>query len=291
MDNHAVNKIISLKQKIECNKIFKGNNMEYDPIKDKIHACIKRYPILRKAFFSALDMLILRQWYVKNEIRKCFNLDSEFTFLDAGAGYCQYSHFVLSKYKKAKVTAIDLKQDYLKEFYNYACRLFPGRFEFLIMDLEKFKSDQKSDLIIAIDILEHIENDRTVIDNFFQSLKLNGKLIISTPSDYDNTAMFTEEHVRNGYSKSEIYLKLEKAGFRIIDFQYSYGFWGKKGWFLSIKLPIIIVRFTSVFFTLIPLYYLLMYPLIFFLMVLDKQGKNKTGNGIIVIAEKSVTSF
>ena len=39
------------------------------------------------------------------------------------------------------------------------------------------------DLILSVDVMEHIEEDVIVFQNFYRSLKENGILLISTPSD------------------------------------------------------------------------------------------------------------
>ena len=38
-------------------------------------------------------------------------------------------------------------------------------------------------IILSVDVMEHIEEDVLVFQNFYKSLKNNGVLLISTPSD------------------------------------------------------------------------------------------------------------
>ena len=63
--------------------------------------------------------------------------------------------------------------------------------------------------------MEHIEEDVLVFQNFYKSLKNNGILLISTPSDKggsdvhdDHGESFIDEHVRDGYSIKDITEKL-----------------------------------------------------------------------------------
>ena len=232
-----------------------------------------------------MDMLLLRQWYVKREIKKYFPKDKPIRFYDAGAGFGQYSYFILKHYKKAEVHAVDLKTDYVDSFARYAAKHCWTDFTAQQADLTAYVPKDKFDLILAIDILEHIENDEQVLRNFRQVLDKNGKLIISSPSTFDESAKFIEEHVRPGYSKEEIISKLEKTGFKIVSFDYSYGKWGHIAWLLSMKYPMSMLGISKLFFLLLPFYYLLFYPLLALFMLLDVKVKNKTGTGVIVVAE------
>ena len=101
------------------------------------------------------------------------------------------------------------------------------------------------DIILSVDVMEHIEEDLLVFQNFYKSLKKNGVLIISTPSDKggsdvhgEHEVSFIDEHVRDGYSISDITSKLKKAGFQTVDAGYTYGKPGNISWRLSMKYPI-----------------------------------------------------
>lgn len=260
--------------------------MQYDPLKDKIFGLLRSFPILRKAFFIGLDLLFLRQWYVKKNIRNLFPYDREINFYDAGAGFCQYSDFILNKWSKAKVFALDLKTDYLNQYGEYAVRKYSGRFEWIEGDLVDNVPDRKFDLIVAIDILEHIEHDRQVLRNFHQVLKSGGYLIISTPSDKDETARFTAEHVRPGYSADDLKAKLTETGFLIKQLSFSYGKLGFLSWKLAIKYPLTLLSHSKLYAILLPIYYIGLYIPIYLLMLIDISSYNKSGNGIIVVAVK-----
>lgn len=264
--------------------------MEYDPIKDMLLKVIKRFPLLRKLFFKALDLLFLRQQYVKREILKMFSLTRQIKFYDAGAGFCQYSDFILSHYPNSKVLASDLKTDYLEAYSSYAQKAYHDRFQWIAADLTEFVPPEKYDLIAAIDILEHISEDEKVLANFFQALQPQGKLIISTPSNWDDTAKFTAEHVRPGYTWNDLRTKLTNAGFIIRGYRYTYGKWGNCSWKIGIKVPLKLVSYSKYMLLLLPLYYICLYPIIYLLMKIDLNTYNSKGNGLLVIAEKPLNA-
>lgn len=254
--------------------------MQYDPIKDIFNKAISFFPPFRRLFFGAMDLLLLRQRYVKKEIRKYLN-DGDL-FYDAGAGFCQYSDFVLKNYPKSKVFAVDLKDDYLREYSLHA----GDRFYFKHADLQEFIPKKKYKMAIAIDILEHILNDEAAISNIYQALAAGGTLIISSPSDLDEAARFTAEHVRPGYGKEELESKLGAAGFEIIDIYYSYGKYGALSWKILIQRPLKMLRVNKFFAFLLPFYYIIFYPIAELLMQIDIRLNNKSGNGLIAIARK-----
>jgi len=261
--------------------------MQYDPIKNTINIFIKSNKLIRRLFYICLDLLILRQWYVKRAIKKYVVFDQDILFYDAGAGMCQYSDFVLRRCKRARVFALDLKQDYINDFNSYLCVAKQNRFTFSEGDLSvHVLHEKKADYTIAIDILEHIEDDHAVLKNFYDSMQDNGYLIISTPSDLDKTAAFTEEHVRAGYSKEDLVSKVETAGFEIVECNYTYGFWGRLYWLLIMRNSLVMVNFSKMMYVVLPFYLLVVMIPALLLMFLDFVTDKKAGNGIVLVGKR-----
>lgn len=259
--------------------------MEYDPLKDKVESYISIFPGLRSLFYKVMDLILLRQSYVKKEICNWFPEKEGAGFYDAGAGFCQYSWFVLNHWPAARVFATDLKADYLQSFANSLGENIAARFRYQSADLQKFSPDKKYDMAIAIDIMEHIKDDVAVLKNFHEALVPGGILIISTPSDTDEAAKFTAEHVRPGYQKRELEEKLINNGFRIEKSIYSYGKYGRAAWKLLIKIPLKI--YSRKLYPLLLVYLPVVLPLARLLMKLDMAVPNRTGTGIIVVARNT----
>jgi hypothetical protein len=141
--------------------------------------------------------------------------------------------------------------------------------------------------------MEHIEEDLLVFRNFYNSLKKDGILLISTPSDRggsdvhnDNEASFIDEHVRDGYSIKDITGKLALAGFKSVEAGYTYGKPGNISWKLSMKYPIQMLNISYLFFLLLPFYYLLFFPISIILNIFDLCITHNTGTGLLVTARK-----
>ena len=141
--------------------------------------------------------------------------------------------------------------------------------------------------------MEHIEEDVCVFKNLHKSLKNQGLLLISTPSDqggsdvhHEDEHSFISEHVRDGYNILDIENKLKDAGFSKIEVYYTYGCPGNISWYLSMKYPIQLLNFSKIFFIILPFYYLLTYPFSLILNFLDVTLKHNKGTGLLVKAWK-----
>ena len=270
--------------------------MKCDPIKRTLGKIFNKKPFLRKVFYKLLDLLLLRAWHVKKALRtwkKSVN-NKDISILDAGSGFGQYVYFMSTLNKSWNIYGVDVKDEQIEDCNKFFTKIKEAkRIKFGKADLTKYKSPNEYDLILCVDVMEHIEDDVQVFKNYHTSLKENGVLLISTPSDlshdeheHDEHESFVEEHVRDGYDIEDIKNKLEVAGFKNIKIKYTYGKPGQLAWKLSMKIPIIILNFSQIFFILLPLYYSIIYPWAFLLNYLDLTGNHKSGAGLLVEATK-----
>jgi SAM-dependent methyltransferase len=269
--------------------------MEYDPIKKTLGNFFNRSVFLRILFYRLLDLLLLRAWHIKRELKEWLRTrEGESMILDAGSGFGQYSYRMASMSGKIRVKAIDIKEDQIWDCNQFVKRTnLSSRLSFHVEDLNVFCEPEQYDLILSVDVMEHIEEDRKVFTHFFQSLKPGGSLLISTPSDIGGSdaheageASFIEEHVRNGYGKDEITGKLHESGFASVNVRYSYGWPGKLSWKLSMKIPVILLNASRLFLFLLPIYYLFTWPICLILNFMDVNMEHPSGTGLIVKAHK-----
>lgn len=268
--------------------------MQYDPIKRSLGKVFNASPVLRKLFYRLLDLLLLRAWYIKKELRNWKASHPQANILDAGAGFGQYTFFMSGLNRNWNVTAVDVKDEQVEDCNQFFKKIGRGeKVGFEVADLTRFERKDRFDLILSVDVMEHILDDRGVFRNFYASMKKGGLLLISTPSDQggsdvhdDDDHSFIDEHVRDGYNADDIRSKLQEAGFRDIQVAYTYGKPGQLSWKLSMKYPITILNASKLFFILLPFYYLLAYPLAFVLNYLDLSGKHPSGTGLMVKACK-----
>ncbi len=277
--------------------------MKYEPIKDFLTK-VFRAPFARRLFYKAIDILLLRTWHIHKYIKLWLKqAPPEPDVLDAGSGLGQHSYFIARHCPKCKIIGIDINQRQVDDANYFFQRIGYGdRVKFQTGNLEQYVCPQCFDLVLNIEVIEHILNDKQVLDNFSRSLRKGGWLILSTPSlyaeshdhehdehdsDHDKDKdYFVDEHVREGYDPEELKQMLENVGFTDVNVKFMYGKWGGKAWVLSMKWPIIMLNKSFLFFLILPVYYLILSPVILLFDWLDTVTENKRGGSLLVIAKK-----
>lgn len=267
--------------------------MNYDPIKKDLGIVFNQNTFLRKVFYALLDLLLLRSWHVHRELKSWMKKNPSALILDAGSGFGQYSFYMAKRSKQYTIDALDVKEEQIADCNQFfkKCDLANATFSF--GDLTQSIAQNKYDLVMCVDVMEHILEDVTVFKNFNEAMKPGAMLLISTPSDQGGSDVHEEtgesfigEHVRDGYPVAEMADKLKQAGFNKMEILYSYGNPGKIAWRLSMKYPMLMLNASKIFFVLIPFYYILTYPFSYLLNWWDTYSTHKTGTGLIVKAWK-----
>lgn len=269
--------------------------MQYEPVKNYLGPLFSKSPLLRKLFYFLIDTLLLRTWHVKRALRQSARqLPSGASVLDAGSGLGQYSWRMSRMNRNWKIKGVDINQAQVEECNEFFRKTGNGeRVVFSTADLTKFTDPDAYDMVLSVDVMEHIADDRQVFMNFSKSMRKGGILVISTPSDKggsdvhdEHSQSFIDEHVRNGYSIEDIESKLTDAGFTNIVTKYTYGCPGSLSWHLSMKYPVKLLNISYVFFILLPFYYLIVFPFALILNTFDVMLSHNSGTGLLVTARK-----
>src|SRR5690606_33226311 len=167
--------------------------MDYDPVKDKLGSLFGRSPWLQRLFFATLGAVFLRNWYVRRALREVLVSRTgvarashvrRVRVLDAGTGFGQYAYWIARNFPNTEVVAVDIKPDYLDRARAFvASQGLSDRVRFGIDDLTDLRETGPFDLILSVDVMEHIEDDRAVFANFRRVLADGGVVIVNTPSD------------------------------------------------------------------------------------------------------------
>jgi len=194
--------------------------MKYDPIKRGLGEVFNRTPFLRKLFYHLLDLLLLRAWHIKRELRKARRQTGPLAeVLDAGSGFGQYTWFMSRLSNNWKIKGVDVKEEQVEDCNRFFGKIGRGdQVCFETGDLTKLREKEKYHIVLCVDVMEHILEDTEVFKNFVFSMRKGGILLISTPSDQggsdvhdDHEDSFIEEHVRDGYNIK----KSEKSGITV----------------------------------------------------------------------------
>lgn len=158
------------------------------------------------------------------------------TILDAGCGSGSFSVRISQLYPSAQITSIDLRQ-----FPAWTERNLPN-ITFKVGDLAKLKENSTYELVISVDVLEHIPQNEEVIHRIYQALQPGGIFYLAVPCDKNETLLFPrpwfsrfhewEEHEHIGEMRdlNELVKVMKKAGFEILLSRYTFTFWGARAW-------------------------------------------------------------
>lgn len=271
--------------------------MDYDPVKDRLSQLASRHPLLQRLLYGILNLLFLRAWYVRREVRRLLGaLPPERTVrvLDAGTGFGQYAYFVARTFPNAQVRAVDVKREYLERGRQFVEQTPQAdQVTWALDNLTDLQSEGPFDLILAVDVMEHIVDDEAVLGHFERVLRPGGHVIINTPSDQGGSDVqeegdesFIGEHVREGYGREELAEKVRRAGLRPVKSVYTYGSYGSTAWRWLIKWPMQMLGTTWASFLVLPLYYAAALPVGLLLNAADVTHENERGTGLLVVARR-----
>lgn len=271
--------------------------MKYDPVKDRLGELASRHPLLQRLLYGLLNLLFLRAWYVRREVRRLLDAipsGRPLRVLDAGTGFGQYAYFVARTFPNAEIRAVDVKQQYLDRARRFVDQTpYADRVTWAIDDLTELESEGPFDLILAVDVMEHIPEDETVFEHFERVLRPGGHVIINTPSDQGGSDVqeegdesFIGEHVREGYGREELAEKLRAAGLEPVKGLYTYGPYGSTAWRWLIKWPMQMLGATWASLLVLPFYYVAALPLGLLLNATDVQWDNERGTGLFMVARR-----
>ena len=153
--------------------------------------------------------------------------------------------------------------------------------------IDKIEKSQEFDLIFSSHVLEHIEDDKKVLSNFYTSLNPDGKLFIIVPL---HMSLWTQMDQRIGhyrrYSIAQMKANLMNSGF-VVHSAKNFDSLG----FLLAKLMIFLKKTDGILNTpeglkMIRMYDLVLLPIS---MLLDKlsSGKLPGRNGIFIASKES----
>jgi SAM-dependent methyltransferase len=131
-------------------------------------------------------------------------------FLEIGCGTGGFIQQIVEN-KKLKITGSEI---YLKGLL-YAKKNLPN-VDFIQFDVTNGRIDEVFDLVVAFDVLEHIENDVVAISNINRMLNKGGCFIMTVPQHMFLWSKLDElvKHKRR-YARHDLVTKLRKNGFDI----------------------------------------------------------------------------
>lgn len=144
------------------------------------------------------------------------------SFLEIGPGQGDIAQSLLDRFPGTNGVAVDMAEQSIEQ-----CRArFAGdpRMTMVLTDAHLLAYEKRFDIVVACEVLEHIEDDRTVIRRIHDALRPNGHAILSVPAFAQKWEVSDRYvgHVRR-YERDDLLDKLRGCGFEI-DACWCYGF-------------------------------------------------------------------
>lgn len=217
--------------------------------------------------------------------------DQPLRVLDAGSGRGDLAAALARRHPHWHVMGVDLALDRAAYAIEAANHLGLKNLEFRIGDLTNLGFENEFDVIVSSDVLEHIEDDRTVLRNLFRALRPDGHLIVTSPSIpqrkhlplvrwRERSISFSAReygHVRDGYSTRDIDDKFREAGGRVVSTYFTFGFFG------TLAFDIFFVIGDS---APNPVIFAVMFPWLLALGFLDLHFRSRVGSAILAVGTK-----
>jgi len=245
------------------------------------------YSSLEKAYIALFGMPIVGLRIRGRNIFALIPKDKTYRkILDAGSGPGVFSFELNRRFPGANIMGIDVLPEAVSACKSIATTAGAVNVDFRQESIELLQEKNLFDLIICIDILEHIENDTNALDRLYDATISGGTLLLHVPSLYRRYPVFKKSlnfdvptHVRVGYERPQIESKVKKAGFTIVNSGLTFGFLETLA--NNISYMVTRARMQN------KLLYSLIFPFLNLIALLGTCARPKDiGAGIFIIAEK-----
>lgn len=269
--------------------------MRQSEFRQALRQFLHERPGFRTLFYTLTEALVVSFWHIRKELWGLALNQSRRNLhvLDAGAGMGQYEHFMSSRFPGWNICALDREASEVAECNRYFLERGKHRVFFKTANLETFREPDCFDLVLAVNVLEYLPNDRLVLTNFFDSLRPEGTLLLAVQSDKALTVEpnFTNKLLGNQglahrYNALSLKKTLKEIGYTRIRAHYAYGYSGRLSTRLGIRLPKYLLKKSGLWMAALPLYFVLIYPLILLLNLLDVVFAHWQGSELVVRASR-----
>jgi SAM-dependent methyltransferase len=181
-------------------------------------------------------------------------------------------------FPSAKLSGVDIEPELIE---RARARIPDG--DFRVADLTQLKGAQDQDLVLNVDVIEHIEDYRAALAGMLSCLRPGGILALHTPNETQRRLLpmrlvrehYQYDHVREGFDLENLAKDFQALGTEILHKEHTVGTVGAVAWeldFIARKLR--------------PLNYALL-PLLKVVARADVGSNHPSGNGVLIIARKT----
>jgi 2-polyprenyl-3-methyl-5-hydroxy-6-metoxy-1,4-benzoquinol methylase len=235
----------------------------------------------------------LRSWLIVRALRRlgCWDRRPR-TLYDAGGGEGAFALHVARKFPAWRVVVADNEADTIERADRIKQALGLDNLEIRQADLREPGQESAFDVVICADVLEHIDDDESVIRHLARALKPGGVLLVTSPSVPQPKHLWLVSwrerrigfqpsdygHVRDGYTEDRLRELFEAAGLGVESVRRTFGPAG------TLMFDLFFVTGDS---RPHPVVYLALFPLYMLLAAVDVLIPSRGGAAVMGVARKS----
>jgi SAM-dependent methyltransferase len=233
----------------------------------------------------------LRSYHILRTLRRLGLMERPVRMLDAGCGRGDLALHLARRKPDWSILGLDLDPVKVDRANGIVRRLGLNNVEFRAGRLEDARFECEFDLVVSADVLEHIQDDETVIANLCRAARPGGYVLVTSPSVPQRKHLplvrWRERrigfqpsdygHVRQGYSREDLERKFGRAGGRLVHSRFTFGLFGTLAFDLFFSIGDSRPN---------PLVFALMFPGLMALAGLDLCFPSATGSAILAAARR-----
>jgi len=155
--------------------------------------------------------------------------------LDAGCGTGDHSFYLARRFPEAHVLGVDIDRQRIERNRDTAGRLGMRNIQFEVADLERFDEREAFDLVVSIDVLEHIAGQAQAMANLAAALRPGGLALFHIPCERPRPAPFSRflqdfhewgerEHVADELSAEVFAQRVADSGLTVVRTRRTFGY-------------------------------------------------------------------
>jgi SAM-dependent methyltransferase len=158
------------------------------------------------------------------------------SILDAGCGRGDFSFYLARRFPRARVYGIDIDAARIGRNRTMAKQLGLDNVTFQVADVVTTRFPTKFDLIVSIDVLEHVPDQEQALRNLADQLTADGRVFYHIPTNRERPVPFSRalagfhqwaerEHIAEERSAPEFLQVLQRTGYQIIRSHRTFGYY------------------------------------------------------------------
>lgn len=158
------------------------------------------------------------------------------SILDAGCERADFTYYLARRYPAAQVLGIDIDKAFIDRDLSVLPKMRLPNLEFRLGDLAQMTFADRFDLVVSIDVLEHIPAQRAALENLRNALRPGGRAFFHIPTMREHPVPLSRhlrdfhawaegEHIARELTADEFTASVRDAGFRVLESRRTFGYW------------------------------------------------------------------